>query len=411
MTVSNTLRFLLKKYSSGGDPHPSRVEFNLMIDAIEGNAAMFSQGPTGSRPAAGKRGRWYWDETAERMYYDNGSAWKDQNPNGGGGAGAPIVPGTPAAEGISAKSARADHTHALPLATTAAAGAMSPAQKATLDAATATATDDTLMKRGVGGRTSVGTPTDAGHATTKAYVDGVVNTVGEDAADYADAAVAAIPLVTSTTDGRMRKADKAKLDTASSSATPNTLMMTDGSGRYKAAAPSASTDVTNKTYVDTAVNGAKDYADTTATTAAAAAVTADRPVFTAFTPVWSGFENLGTTGLIQSGQYAKIGPNLVRADLRLRAGTGGALGTGRISVTLPFPAGGAIMQFGSGALLPTGLDGVVRKVEVGARPGNTTAELWAPATPAEVLKTPGEAGYPFAKNGEIHVSITYQTAA
>jgi len=403
MTVSQTLRFLLKKYSSGTDPHPNRDEFNAMIDAVENNAAMYSQGPTGSRPAAGKRGRTYWDETAKRTYYDDGAAWQDTNPNGGGGPGTKIVPGAAAAEGVAVKAARADHTHLLDLASGSADGAMPKTDKAKLDAATSSATADAIARRDSGGRISVNSPTSSLHTANKNYVDGQISTLGEDAADYADEAVANAPTATSTTAGKMPAADKAKLDAATWAATPSTVMLRDSSGRVAVGTPSSPGHSATKAYVDTAASDAKTYAD--------AAVNADRPVFTAFTPVWSGFENLGTTGLISSGQYAQIGPNLVRADMRLRAGTGGALGTARISVSLPVAAAGAILQFGSGALLPTGLDGVVRKLEVGTRPGNTTAELWAPATPSEVLKTPGEAGYPFAKNAEIHVSITYQTAA
>lgn len=187
MTVLETARFLLKKYTSGGDPHPTRDEHNLMIDAIENNAVMGSQGVTGARPAAGKGRRLFWDETAQRLQYDDGANWKDLNPNGGGGAGTVIVPGAAAVEGTSVRAARADHTHALPLATNTAHGAMSSADKTKLDAATAAATPSTLAARDASGRISVGTPINADHAATKAYTDDILN----QAADYTDAKVAA----------------------------------------------------------------------------------------------------------------------------------------------------------------------------------------------------------------------------
>ncbi|QDK01905.1 hypothetical protein SEA_VIBAKI_24 [Arthrobacter phage Vibaki] len=274
MAITPTTRFVLKKYTSGGDPHPSRTEFNTMIDAIENNAGMYSQGTTAARPAAGKAGRWYWDQTVSRMYYDDGVAWQDQNPNGGGGAGAKVVPGAAAIEGVSTKAARADHTHTIDLATAAVDGAMPKADKAKLDAATDAATASALMRRDASGRVSVATPTTTGHATTKAYVDGAITTVGNAAADYADGAITAAPAATSTTAGKMSAADKVKLDAASAAATPNTIMMTDAAGRYKAAAPSASTDVANKAYVDTAETEANAYADAAVSAAPAATTTA-----------------------------------------------------------------------------------------------------------------------------------------
>jgi hypothetical protein len=174
MAITPTTRFLLKQYGAGTDPHPNRVEFNEMIDAVENNGAMFSQGITAARPAAGKRGRFYWDETVDRLFYDNGAAWKDANPNGGGGAGAKLVPGVAAIEGVSQRAARADHTHLIDLATAAVDGAMPKADKAKLDAATDAATPSAIARRDASGRISVATPTAAAHAGTKAYIDGQI---------------------------------------------------------------------------------------------------------------------------------------------------------------------------------------------------------------------------------------------
>lgn len=262
MTVSSTLRFLLKKYSSGGDPHPSRIEFNAMIDTVENNAAMFSQGPTGSRPTAGKVGRWYWDETVARMYYDDGTAWKDQNPNGGGGAGTAVVPNVGAVEGTSARAARADHTHSLAMATTLAPGAMSAAHKALLDTATANATNDALMKRDSSGRASVGTPTASVHAATKGYVDGQITSVGSAAADYTDAAITAAPVATGTTAGKMSAADKSKLDAATSAQTPSTIVRRSaGGGYFDVATPTSGPHPANKSYVDAQINALKARMD------------------------------------------------------------------------------------------------------------------------------------------------------
>jgi hypothetical protein len=206
MTVIDTVRFLLKKYTSGGDPHPTRVEFNAMIDKIEDNAAMGAQGVTGARPAAGKGRRFFWDETAQRMSYDDGANWKDLNPNGGGG-GAKVTPGTDGVEGASTRSARADHTHRLDLATSTIPGAMSAADKLLLDSATPNSATNALAKRDGNARLSANTPVDPFHVATKAYVDGLIT----ETANYVDATVAPYGEIspgTSLLAGAAKPADK-----------------------------------------------------------------------------------------------------------------------------------------------------------------------------------------------------------
>ncbi|MDU5143508.1 MAG: hypothetical protein E6230_15120 [Paenibacillus dendritiformis] len=58
------------------------------------------------------------------------------------------------------------------------------------------------------------------------------------------------PNATDTTDGFMSAQDKAKMDASTAAATPGTLVQRDASGRMKAAAPSAKTDVARKAEVD-----------------------------------------------------------------------------------------------------------------------------------------------------------------
>lgn len=55
--------------------------------------------------------------------------------------------------------------------------------------------------------------------------------------------------------GLMTGADKTKLDNATATETPSTLVLRDSSGRFKAANPSADLDVANKSYVDGARQG------------------------------------------------------------------------------------------------------------------------------------------------------------
>ena len=62
-------------------------------------------------------------------------------------------------------------------------------------------------------------------------------------------------LATSSNDGVMSAAEKAKLDASTATETANTLVLRDANGRFKAATPSADLDVANKGYVDAARTG------------------------------------------------------------------------------------------------------------------------------------------------------------
>ncbi|QED11762.1 minor tail protein [Arthrobacter phage BossLady] len=59
-----------------------------------------------------------------------------------------------------------------------------------------------------------------------------------------------LPLATASADGAMPATDKALINTASATPTPNSLVKLDASGRAQVAAPAAGGDITNKTYVD-----------------------------------------------------------------------------------------------------------------------------------------------------------------
>ncbi len=265
MALTPTPRAGLITYTAGTDPHPGRVKFNeerALFDAI---MALAFQGATGERPAAGKFGRFYWDTTVFRLFWDDGVAWQDVNTNGGGGAGGAIAPGAAAIEGVSARGARADHTHTLALATAAVHGAMSAADKEKLDGATAAATANTLASRDASGRVQVAAPTTASEATNKSYVDTAVATRAasvhtHDAADTTSGifAPARLPAATTAAAGSMSAADKAKLDAAASANTVSTIAMRDSSGdvffrRVNAVdQPTTNNALTRKDYVDTA---------------------------------------------------------------------------------------------------------------------------------------------------------------
>ncbi|QKY79789.1 minor tail protein [Arthrobacter phage Bumble] len=261
MAVTNTPRFALKQYSSGGDPHPTRDEHNAMIAAIEAQAARYGAGTTASRPSAGKSGTFYRDTTVSKTYLDDGTAWIDLTPVGGGGAGAAVLVAGAASEGVSTYAARADHTHSLPLATTSAAGALSSADKTKMDGATASPTASKLVTRDASGRAQFASPAAAADAATKAYVDAEAAKLAPSSHDHSASEIssgvldaARLPAATTAAPGALSAADKTKLDGATSAATPGALVKLDGSGRSQVATPSAAADTANKSYVDQQIN-------------------------------------------------------------------------------------------------------------------------------------------------------------
>ena len=174
MAETSTPRVKLPKWSAGSDPHPDRVKTNAIHDLIETQVALFV--PTAvlsKRPAAGVEGRLFCasDQGADgRVYYDNGTTWVALNTTGGGGPGLPIVINGTGTEGSSVQSARADHTHAIPLATKSNAGAM-PSQWAQLCGdATSAATANTVAVRDSGGRLTANPPVSAKHVATMDWV-------------------------------------------------------------------------------------------------------------------------------------------------------------------------------------------------------------------------------------------------
>lgn len=202
MAVSETPRHKLKQYSAGTDPHPTRTTFNGEVAKLEELPAI-KQGSTGARPVSGVGKVLYWDEAVKRFVYDDGTEWNDVAPIGGVTPTGVAIAGA-ASEGTSPRAARADHTHPLPLATTAAHGAMRNTDKAKLDAATSAANASTVMSRDAAGRTQVATPNIAADAATKGYVDSGL--AGKSANTHSHASA------TTSAPGFMSAADKAKLD-------------------------------------------------------------------------------------------------------------------------------------------------------------------------------------------------------
>lgn len=132
-------------------------------------------------------------------------------------------------------------------ATSSADGLLSKADKTKLDGAAVAAVIDSLVLRDSSGRAQFNTPSAANDAANKSFTE---NT----AAAAASAAVNAIPNATSSTDGLMPKADKSKLDGAVSTDTASRLVIRDSAGRARFKDPIAAQDASTKAYTDSTVN-------------------------------------------------------------------------------------------------------------------------------------------------------------
>lgn len=225
MAETKTVRVQLPQWSEGSDPRPDRAKTNAIHQAIENQMVIdVPAGQLKNRPVQGVRGRLFCatDQGSDgRVYYDNGTTWVALNTTGGGGPGLPIVINGTGTEGSSVQSARADHTHAIPLATRDNAGAM-PSQWAQLCAdATAAATPNTAAIRDSGGRLISAAPTSAQHVAT---LDWVENTAGSTWLD------------------------------------PFTLARRDSAGRINTGNPTSPTHATTKDYVDNRIYPVDQYA-------------------------------------------------------------------------------------------------------------------------------------------------------
>ena len=226
MAETKTVRVQLPQWSEGSDPRPDRAKTNSIHQAIENQ--MVIDVPAGllkNRPVQGTRGRLFCatDQGADgRVYYDNGTTWVALNTTGGGGPGLPIVINGTGTEGSSLQSARADHTHAIPLATKDNAGAM-PSQWAQLcEDATSAATPNTVAVRDSGGRLIASKPTSAQHVATMDWVS---------------------------------------TDVGSTSPVPATLARRDVAGRINVSTPVGANHAANKDYVDSRIYPVSQYAD------------------------------------------------------------------------------------------------------------------------------------------------------
>lgn len=182
MAVTKTPRFQLDQWSASSDPRPGRVDTNRIHALIESQAAkVYPSGVLSDRPATNIFGSFYLatDQGVDgRLYYNGGSGWVALNTVGGGGPGKPVVINGDGGEGSSLLAARADHTHALPLATRDNAGAMASQWAELCENASGAPTANSLAIRDSGGRLAIKDPIAAQHAATMDWVQNKVGSSG-----------------------------------------------------------------------------------------------------------------------------------------------------------------------------------------------------------------------------------------
>lgn len=99
--------------SADSDTWPGRTGFNAEYANLNNVIAVWGQGTTAARPVAAYQGRWFWATDTSRLWVDNGTAWTEVSPVGGGGVPVQVNVGSGGSEGVSRIAARADHSHPL----------------------------------------------------------------------------------------------------------------------------------------------------------------------------------------------------------------------------------------------------------------------------------------------------------
>ena len=115
MAKTTLPRLGVSSWSADADTWPGRLGVNAELLAINTNAARWGQSTMAARPAAAAAniGTYWWTTDTLRLWYDNGGAWTEVSPVGGGGTPTSIDIGDAGVEGSSRIAARADHQHAL----------------------------------------------------------------------------------------------------------------------------------------------------------------------------------------------------------------------------------------------------------------------------------------------------------
>ena len=64
------------RYPEGTDAPDVPADLQRLADDVDGKAVEFGQGLINNRPTVGTQGRFYWATNESKLYYDDGSAWR-----------------------------------------------------------------------------------------------------------------------------------------------------------------------------------------------------------------------------------------------------------------------------------------------------------------------------------------------
>jgi hypothetical protein len=262
--------------------------------------------------------RIYYNTVAHEVRFYNGSAWISVPGSGGGTVSAvtgtaPIVSSGGTTPAISIVAA----TGSVP-------GSMSAADFAKLAAATAAATSSTLALRDSSGRLAVASPSAAGDAANKGYVDGLMNGAdwGESCVLVSTSNIASLSGVATSIDGVTATAGMRVLLTAQTTASQNgPWVVASGAWTRPVDYAAAATITPNRSYF---IEQGTAKHDTGWTLSTDTAVTVDTT-----STAWTQFSGLGEVtagnGLTKTGDTISV----LAADGSITVAVGG------ISVTAP----------------------------------------------------------------------------
>jgi hypothetical protein len=132
--------------------------------------------------------------------------------------------------------------------------------------------------------------------------------------------------------------------------------------------------------------------------------------WSAYTPTWAGLSVLGSS--VAHGRASKIG-RTVKFIADLVWGTSGSLGTGTVTVSLPYTATSAptgdLGWAGSGRHNP-GNGTTWKDLRPSIEPGGTTATVYGIRQTDLGWVSPGTAGYVWATGAAMRVNCVYESA-
>lgn len=142
-------------------------------------------------------------------------------------------------------------------------------------------------------------------------------------------------------------------------------------------------------------------------------ITVDAAVAALQAGAWSGWTSytpafvMDTSNGTKTGWYNRVGKR-VEFNAVMVATSGVSLGTGGITVSLPFPAANRAAHIWHGSGMFVTASHTILHVEI--QPSASVAEIWAINAANHALATPGALGYGFVAGNRISVQGVYECA-